>query len=261
MPRHGRPCQQARAFLPSESALNLHVAVSATPCEGSFQPAASDSGCSCCAATACERHFQASCACEKRRNGTVRSANILQSQTGRVWSQQEALTYDTGHEDLKRLPAVVRLWKLGGTRLKLKTLPCRLQQDALTDQHSFLDDLCSVADAVPLAPLLQGGAADDDAAAAGRAHAMAAQQAQMALLLTKVAQVPSPHPAIRQPSQHQGAGTGPPSPTTYLLRAGQITCLKRGLRQKLGSSFAMLHMRRCPLLLCGQSSRCHIAQS
>lgn len=68
----------------------------------------------------------------------------------------------------------------------------RLQQDALTDPHGFLDDMCAVADAVPLAPLLQGGTggAGDEAAAAGRAHAMAAQQAQTAALLARVAQVP-----------------------------------------------------------------------
>jgi hypothetical protein len=32
---------------------------------------------------------------------------------------------------------------------------CSLQQDMLTDQHSFLDDLCSLAGAAALSPLLQ----------------------------------------------------------------------------------------------------------
>ena len=32
---------------------------------------------------------------------------------------------------------------------------CSLQQDTLTDQHSFLDDLCSLAGAAALSPLLQ----------------------------------------------------------------------------------------------------------
>ncbi len=64
-----------------------------------------------------------------------------------------------------------------------------MQQDALTDQHSHVDDLCCIADALPLAQLLQGGANASDAAAFEKAAAMAGQQPAAAALLVSVAQV------------------------------------------------------------------------
>lgn len=59
----------------------------------------------------------------------------------------------------------------------------------MTDQHSFLDDLCGVAGAVPLAPLLQGGDGGGDAAVFATAASLASQQPQAAALLVRAAQV------------------------------------------------------------------------
>lgn len=65
----------------------------------------------------------------------------------------------------------------------------RLQQDTLTDQHSFMDDLCGLAGDAALAPLLQGGDAGGDTGIFANATALAGQQPQAAALLVRAAQV------------------------------------------------------------------------
>lgn len=65
----------------------------------------------------------------------------------------------------------------------------RMQQDSMTDQHSFLDDLCAVAGSVPLAPLLQGGDGGGDAGVFATAASLTGQQLQAAALLVRAAQV------------------------------------------------------------------------
>lgn len=96
-------------------------------------------------------------------------------------------------QDLSTL--LVRLLGSGRLDLKLRS-QClltgmhisRLQQDALTDQHGFLAELCTVLDDVPIGPLIQGGGVQVDSLLFARASAVAADQTQTPVMLARIAE-------------------------------------------------------------------------